>query len=247
MNLDIVIIDSLTPDGILTSFKVKPAERNNRVLIDRFRDVFPDKYNDELDLGGIRIYNSKECSILKTDTKIRNFSSDEKTLEFQFEHIGIPIGPSREGHGGIYNFLLPAGFKLLSLYVSDPYDSSSEEIESKKQFRYELIWDSECKMQLLELGLRSSRGSFSFIIKGSAGLLDNYQEADFKTSSESEWKIGNLTEHFIIPKDGQKKLAEEISKKIDWLDLKPNIFGIGLNINEIIKSLNIFKKKIKNE
>jgi len=71
-----VIIGSLTPHGVLTSFKVKPLNKSNKNLADRYREIYPNKYDNEVDMGGIRIYNSKVCSILKTNTKVQSFNSD---------------------------------------------------------------------------------------------------------------------------------------------------------------------------
>ncbi len=41
-----VIIDSLTPGGVLTSFKVKPLNKSDKILTDRFRDIYPNKYDN---------------------------------------------------------------------------------------------------------------------------------------------------------------------------------------------------------
>jgi len=94
MNLDIVLIDSMTPDGVLTSFKVTPKKQHRRVLIDRLRDVYPERFAEEIDLGGTRIYNSQECSVPRADSRLRAFRTDGNDFSFQFEHMGIPIGPS---------------------------------------------------------------------------------------------------------------------------------------------------------
>ncbi|HMN26078.1 MAG TPA: hypothetical protein PKE38_16350 [Ignavibacteriaceae bacterium] len=42
------------------------------------------------------------------------------------------------------------------------------------------------------------------------------------------------------------KIENDISDKTDWFELKPNFFGIGFNLNNIIKDIrNIFKRKKK--
>lgn len=187
MNLDIVLIDTLTPDGVITSFKVTPKLQHQRVLIDRYRDIYPDKFGEELDLGGTRIYNSQECSILRTDTRLRAFAAgDDDKFSFQFEHMGIPIGPSREAHGGIYNLVLAPGFRLIDFRIVDPYDHKHEDIRHKKEFQYDVIWDKECKVQLVEMDLRSNRGSFSFIAHGVSVLVDSPGEHTFVEAQKSE-------------------------------------------------------------
>ncbi|MBK5366089.1 hypothetical protein [Bacillus sp. TH50] len=35
-------------------------------------------------------------------------------------------------------------------------------------------------------------------------------------------------------------LSSQLAEKAKWLELKPNICGIGLNINEIIESINAY-------
>ena len=246
MNLDIVLIDTLTPDGVMTSFKVTPKHTHQRVLIDRYRDIYPDRFSDELDLGGTRIYNSQECSIFRTDTRLREFKSYDYLFTFQFEHMGIPLGPSNAGHGGIYNLVLAPGFRFLEFCIVDPYDHNHQEIRQKKKFEYDIIWDKECKVQLVEMKLRSGRGSFSFIAQGGAVLEDSPGEHDFVKAQEFEWKVSNLTNHPILRGDDKKFLAEEIAKKVDWIHLKPNVFGIGIDINEILKScFKVFKRKVK--
>ncbi len=86
MNLDIVLIDSITPDGVLTSLKVTPKE-HRRVLIDRFRNVYPERFAEEMDLGGTRIYNSQECSVVRADSRLRAFRTYGNEFSFQFEHM----------------------------------------------------------------------------------------------------------------------------------------------------------------
>ena len=150
MNLDIVIIDTLTPDGILSSFKVAPIHENQRVLIDKYRDIYPDKFNEEVDLGGTRIYNSKECLIFRTDTHLRAFNEVDSTFSFQFEYMGIPIGPSREGHGGIYNFILAPGFRLIDFCIVDPFDYKHKDIRQKNNFNTMLFGIRNARFNLLK-------------------------------------------------------------------------------------------------
>ncbi len=246
MNFDIVLIDTLTPDGVMTSFKVTPKDQHQRVLIDRYRDIYPDRFGDELDLGGARIYNSQECSILRTDTRLRAFNAGDSTLSFQFEHMGIPVGPSRQAHGGIYNLVIAPGFRLVDFRIVDPYDQKHEDIRQKKQFQYNVIWDKECKVQLVEMDLRSNRGSFSFIAQGEAVLVDSPGEHNYVEAQESEWRVSNLTSHSMLRGGGKKVLSKELAKKVDWIELKPNIFGLGININEILKTcFKVFKRKVE--
>jgi len=247
MYLDIVIIDILEPDGLLRTYKIRPKTREGRVVIDRLSDIYPERFNnDDLDLGGTRIYNSPGCSIEMLASKIRAFDSTDNKMNFRLEHMGIPLGPSRESHGGIYNFLLSPGWRLTEFYLSDPYDKKYEDIKKKKQFRYQAIWDKECNVQLVNMDLRSGRDSFSFIASGSAMLIDNEDKHQFVEADESDWAVSHVIDNHLLDGNGKKALALDMAEKSDWLELKPNIFGIGINLNQILKdSISAFKRKLQ--
>ena len=246
MYLDIVIIDILDPDGVLRTYKIRPKESGHKVVIDRLRDIYPEKYDDDdLDLGGARIYNSSSCIVERQTARLRSFDAKDSQISFQFEHMGIPLGPSRQAHGGIYNFLLSPGWRLTEIYVSDPYDKKRKHIKNKRQFSYSIEWDTECNVQLIDMQLRSGRGSFSFVIAGVAELIGE-EKKEFVEAHESDWVVSNIVDNHLIDKDGKAILAQDIAEKSDWLELKPNIFGIGINFNEIIKdSIASFKRKVQ--
>lgn len=246
MNLDIVIIDFLSIDGKFTNYRILPNQ-GRRVLVDRLPDVYRSRAQNDVNIGGTRIYNSSECSIDEYQTRIRDFALDaeKQTIKFQFEHKGIPIGPSRNAHGGLWNLILPPGWKLTQLYIVDPYDSSVEEIEQKKPFKYEVYWDTECDTQLIEMELRSGRGSFSFIVKGEASLF-NIDGTEFISSSETSYGVEKINDNNLIDRNGSKLLSEKLNKVANWLELKPNFFGLGINVNQIIKdSIEEFKNKTR--
>jgi hypothetical protein len=248
MYLDIVIIDYLSLNGEITNYRIKP-NGNDKVLIDRLVDVHRSRTNKSTNIGGTRLYNSKDCTIDEYQTSIRNFSfdSDQNLIRFQFEHLGVPVGPSRDAHGGMWNFILPPRWKLRELYVVDPYDRTTEEIEKKKSFRYGVIWDSDCNTQLVEMELRSGRGSFSFLVKGTASLIDTDSgTTQYFNGYETTYGVTRIRDIMILDKEGREILTENVAKRMDWIDLKPNIFGFGINLNKIIKdSINNFRKKNK--
>jgi hypothetical protein len=250
MYLDIVLIDVLTPAGILTSYKVRPKYHPRGVVVDRLRDIYPERFSDDgLDIGGTRIYNASTCSIEKMSAHIRAFEVKEAdcSFSFQFEHMGIPIGPSREAHGGIYNSVLSPGWRLREIWIVDPYDHKHPSVKSKKQFRYQVIWDTQCKTQMVEMEMRSGRGSFSFIVAGIASLVaTDPGTVKYVEASESEWGISRLSDTHLLDEKGKKRLAEELAEKANWLELKPNIFGLGINLNKIIRdSIHYFQRKMR--
>lgn len=246
MYLDIVIIDYLDIDGVLYSYKITPNTNRERVRIDRLTDIFPDFHRRrEMDIGGIRIYNSESCSIELDETKLRSVSTTKDSITFQFEHKRIPIGPSREAHGGYYNLILPPNFRLTEIHLVDPYDSKHERIEDKKHFQYNVYWDKSCNTNLVTMMLRSRRGSFSFIAKGSAQIFDT-EKGKFVDSIETEYGIQRISNFHILDDKAKGILTEKIAEKADWLELKPNIFGVGINLNKVIKdAIKAFKGKIK--
>lgn len=250
MYLDIVIIDYLNVDGSLSTYKILPLENRNRVVIDRLEDIYRDfRRGSEIDIGGVRIYNGSSCSIEKYEAKIRNFSfSENNEMLFQFEHMGIPVGSNREAHGGFYNLLLPPNFKITDLHVVDPYDRTHAEPISKKHFRFNVIWDTACNTSLVKMDLSSGRGTFSFILLGKAKIYNPEDSSSmYLESTESKYAVSSILDYHIIDDNGKDKVAKEISEKSEWLELKPNIFGIGINLNKIIKDcIQTFKRKIKN-
>lgn len=51
--------------------------------------------------------------------------------------------------------------------------------------------------------------------------------------------ISSILDYQIIDDNGKNKIAKQISEKSEWLELKPNIFGVGINL---IKSSKILFK-----
>ncbi|HPK99704.1 MAG TPA: hypothetical protein PLZ39_17705 [Verrucomicrobiota bacterium] len=249
MNLDIVLIDVLRPDGVLTSYKVRPTTGPRGLTMDRLRDIHPDRFGDaDLDIGGTRIYNASRCSIDKSASKLRAFElgEDRHSFRFQFEHTGIPLGPSRQAHGGAYNLVLPPGWRCRSLFFSDPHDRRHEDVSRKKRFQFSVIWDPECSTQLAEMMMRSSRGSFSFVVAGTASLVAaDASDTRYVEARESQYSVAELSDSLLIDGDGRNRLALELADKSDWLELKPNFFGIGVNLNEVVKdAIQFFRKKV---
>ena len=45
-------------------------------------------------------------------------------------------------------------------------------MSEKKEFRYSVFWDEKYDAQMIEMELRSNRGSFSFEVIGTMSLID---------------------------------------------------------------------------
>ncbi|MBK9924000.1 MAG: hypothetical protein IPP66_01795 [Anaerolineales bacterium] len=249
MYLDIVLVDYLNPDGVLTTYRITPKESGEKVVIDRLRDI-DTKFSshDSMDIGGARIYNTSSCSIQIQQTKLRKYSpmDSDGLIFFTLEHLGIPVGSQRQAHGGYYNFILPPSFRFTDLHIVDPYDNNEHAIEKKKHFRSDVIWDTSCNTSLAKMFLTSSRGTFSFILLGRAKLYDGNNKSEFLNAQETQYAVSSIFDYHIISADGKKTLTDDIAKKSEWLELKPNIMGFGINLNAIIKdSIQAFQNKVK--
>lgn len=74
MDLDIVLIDMLRPDGGLTTYRVLPTTGSRGLTMDRLRGIHPERFGDaDLDIGGTRIYNASRCSIDKITSRLGAF------------------------------------------------------------------------------------------------------------------------------------------------------------------------------
>lgn len=232
MNLSILLTDFIDNTGILKTYRFVPINQYNRVVVDRIEDICTDiKGNTDKDVGRVRVYNSNKCELISTKCKIKNFSNDKgNKIYFRLEHISVPVESSNSGSCGIYNFVLPIGYKLTELHIVDPFDKQ-EKIEDKKHFRYDVFYDKENQLQIVEMQLRSRRGSFSFIVSGAAS---NEQHLDEFIDYE-EQKI-------YLDKDILEFFFDEGIKKSFWqsfkesLLLEPNFNGIGIDLKKLFSS-----------
>lgn len=249
MYLDIVLIDYIHPTGVLTTYRIIPKDSINKVVIDRLRDIdMGYDATDALNIGGARVYNASDCTIQAQETKLRRFSLYEsnRTMFFTFEHMGIPVGSQRQGHGGYYYLVLPPMFKFSDLHIVDPYDNSHNAIEQKKHFRYDILWDTSCNTSLSSMFLTSGRGTFSFILRGQAKLNEKNSNINYLKARETEYAVAEILNHPAIAQKSRRMVAEDIAKRSEWLMLQPNFFGLGINLNAIIKdSVKAFQDRIK--
>lgn len=251
MYLDIVLIDQVDIKGILTTYRITPNQHYGSVVIDRIVDIDRNFSSpDSVNIGGTRIYNSSSCAIYKQQTKPRTFRIDEdnKELTFALSHMGVPLGASRDAHGGYYNLVLPPGFRFTDLHIVDPYDNKNDEVIKKKHFRYQSYWDKSCNTSLVNMDLRSGRGSFSFMLLAKAKLYQGEEDTVYYPSTISDYALTNITSIPILGKEATRTLGDNLAAGSEWLELKPNIMGIGLNLNKIISdSIRVFQKKLKQE
>ncbi len=232
MNLSILLTDFINIKGVLKTYRFIPINQYNRVVVDKISSICSDvKGNTDKDVGIFRVYNSDKCQLISTVCKIKDFVvTHENHMSFCFEHMYIPVESSSMGSVGFYNFILPVGFKLTELHIIDPFDNSKKNFENKKHFKYNVFYDSESKIQIVHMELRSGRGSFSFILKGKA----SYEDCKNEFIRYQEQKI-------YFDRDIHDFFFDEGIKKSFWKNLKeslllePNFNGIGIDLKKLFK------------
>lgn len=243
--MEIVKTDFLSLNGSLNSFTLTPKENitgTSKVRVDRIIEFKRTREHANKELGSHIVYNFNDCN-LETTTTSPNILFDidpiNGTMSFEYNHMNIPLGPSNRGHAGRWSLILPEGWRLTEIYLSDPYHKE-EKVEKKKQFSYSVYWDTVNNIQLIEMELRSRRGSFSFIVKGKAFKYES--QRNFIPCSEIN--IG-LRDKFTDANIGHSRSVNIFKKINDFLELKPNIGGLGLNLNEMINYFLTNAKKRK--
>lgn len=242
MYLELVKTDFLNSDGTVTSFTHTPkkdANGTNKIRVDSSIEYKRTREHRNKEVGSHIIHNFIDCHLEKTITppnKNYKIDSTEKFMCFEYNHMYIPLGPSNRGNAGRWSLILPEGWRLTELYLSDPFDSRAEEVERKKQFNHKVYWDTQNLIQLIEMDLRSRRGSFSFIVKGKAINITKISEptqTNFINCEESILGLKALNKVSI----GLSDRFNNLEKINNFLELKPNFAGLGVNINEIINHL----------
>lgn len=238
MHLEIVKTDFLTLDGKINSFALTPKtnlEGLRKVRIDRAMNFDRTREHRGRTLGGNIIYNYRDCNLEITTTPPNNnfhYNSEEKSFSFEYDHMNIPLGLIGEGNIGRWNLILPPEWRLTELYLSDPYHKA-EKVEDKKQFQYTLHWDTASHTQLVEMELRSKRGSFSFIIKGKAyNIFENPTKDSLNFISCLQSDIGIADLNSLKFGFSNKNILEVIYNSIEF---KPNFYGIGYDFKKTIQ------------
>lgn len=244
MFLDVVFVEMLAQDGTMNSYIIKPKSKNDQIITENYKDTHPDSPNDKFDLGGTRIHNFDECTMKSLKTKLQLKVSDND-FSFKIKHERIPIGSIDEGHSGIYNLVLAPGLKFTNLRIIDPFDNKHKDKE-KKEFEYLVFWDKKYEVQLVEMKLRSRRGSFSFVLNGSFVNINSQGEHIFLNCLECDGRLINLTNHYNLLSDKENKiLSDRIIEKINqYVTLEPEILpGVSIKGNKILE--NFQEKYIK--
>lgn len=235
MYIATVIFDFINPEGIINSVKVNSKDNNDHIIIDRYEDIVKDEIYSNNDLSGTRIYNIEDCKINISESKIKSFKKEKSKFSFELEHMGIPLSPNYNYTRGYYNLVLPARYKFTKLVIADPY-SAGEKIKDKKQFKFNLKHDLKLDTQLVAMELRSSRDTFSFILSAEAELLTDLEIENGKAVKfESKEDVLSENKYHHIGKD--QFLPDFVDKLLEIIDIKPNFFGLGVNLNELIKKL----------
>ena len=230
MNLSILLTDFIDTKGMLKTYRFIPINQYNRIVVDRLSDICTDvKGNTDKDVGLLRVYNSDKCQLLSTTCKIKDFTDSYGKIFFCFEHMFIPVESSRYGSCGIYNFILPVDYRLTELHIVDPFDNNKN-LKKKKHFKYDVFYDCESHIQVVQMQLRSARGNFSFILTGEA-CIDDGKNKFIDCKEQNIYLDEDIREFFFddgIKKSFWKNLKESIL-------LEPNFNGIGIDLKKLFQ------------
>ena len=170
-----------------------------------------------------------ETTELSTTCKIKDFTDSYGKIFFCFEHMFIPVESSRYGSCGIYNFILPVDYRLTELHIVDPFDNNKN-LKKKKHFKYDVFYDCESHIQVVQMQLRSARGNFSFILTGEA-CIDDGKNKFIDCKEQNIYLDEDIREFFFddgIKKSFWKNLKESIL-------LEPNFNGIGIDLKKLFQ------------
>lgn len=238
MYLNIMVIDVLKDEGFLDTYRFIPKDQGNQIVIDRLKDIHTDvKGNSNKDIGMNRIYNSNKCELVYTCCQIQNYKkcTSDNSVEFNMEHMHIPVGMGG-GYAGMYNLIIPIGYRLTEIYIVDPYDTKNKDIKKKKSFRFKTTWDKEKEVQLVEMELTSRRGSFSFWVYGK--IIPFRQTEELYHPSEIVENIISFEpniDEWLFDKEIKKTFLQKIK---DSIILEPNFNGVGINFKKLFEKDN---------
>lgn len=233
MYLTNVTIDIITEDRKLRTISIYPAKSTERIIIEHVENLKSIKKKSGF--GSVSVLNVSDCNIHDIYINPSSLIFNGNDLTFSIEHIGIPIGYPSNYPRGIYNLILPPNFKLQDIHVVDPYDKDKDDID-KKPFNFEIVWDKKQNRQIVRLFLISCRyDTFSLKVFGNASLVKQINPA-LKTIFKSN-VIAEIADSALDMSFGKK--AKNVIMLINkYLELKPNIAGIGLNFNSMIDNIN---------
>jgi hypothetical protein len=84
------------------------------------------------------------------------------------------------------------------------------------------------------------------MLLGKAKVFEPEKPLDYLDCRDSTYAVSHLLDYPIISPKARKTIANDIADKSEWLELKPNIAGIGINLNAIIRdAIEAFQRKIR--
>ena len=97
---------------------------------------------------------------------------------------------------------------------------------------YDVFHDGESHIQIVQMQLRSTRGSFSFILKGKASIDDD--ENKFIDYKEQRICLDEEIQTFYFDEGIKKSFWKNLKESIL---LEPNFNGMGIDLKKLLKSL----------
>jgi hypothetical protein len=108
------LIERLSEDGVLQTFRIAPRGGDGSVVVDWLRNIEPShRPPGSADLGPFRIYDFQECVLQVIESRPRTVRFQNDTVEFSFEHHSLPIpnGPA------YYSLSLPPAYSFRDLDI----------------------------------------------------------------------------------------------------------------------------------
>ena len=127
------------------------------------------------------------------------------------------------------SILLDNQHRLTELHIVDPFDDNKN-LKKKKHFKYDVFYDCESHIQVVQMQLRSARGNFSFILTGEA-CIDDGKNKFIDCKEQNIYLDEDIREFFFddgIKKSFWKNLKESIL-------LEPNFNGIGIDLKKLFQ------------
>ena len=119
----------------------------------------------------------------------------------------------------------------LKICTSSPRKNcNNKNLKKKKHFKYDVFYDCESHIQVVQMQLRSARGNFSFILTGEA-CIDDGKNKFIDCKEQNIYLDEDIREFFFddgIKKSFWKNLKESIL-------LEPNFNGIGIDLKKLFQ------------
>lgn len=212
--------------------------------MDNREELNESKQEKGIPSGDLWIHNSEMCKVEKNRSDINIISANKGEIDFTFEHIDIPSSSV------VYYLVFPVKHRLTGFHLLKAYDPRREKTRRVSDFdtaedvtrlpdtRCNILWDTECQIQFVSRLFQMEE--MSFILSGNTRHIDETDTRSYTPSQDVEdglTRIGeNLLRYDFITESDQRFMHNSLAQKIlsDYLIVKPNISGLGAEVDNIL-------------